>query len=77
MTETDREYVSHLMKQFAHTLCQAGKEHGWTLDALRDLARVLRPPDTINHKYGTPVEIIADATCPLHHGRLRLADAAA
>ena len=35
---------------------------GWTLDALRDLARVLRPPGTINHKYGTPVEVIAERT---------------
>ena len=43
MTETDRLAMDHLMQQFARTLCQAGKAHGWTLDALRDLARVLRP----------------------------------
>ena len=59
-TDADRLAMTHLLQQFAHTLCQAGKAHGWTLDALRDLARVLRPPGTINHKYGTPVEIIAD-----------------
>ena len=50
MTETDRLAMDHLMQQFARTLCQAGKAHGWTLDALRDLARVLRPPGTVNYK---------------------------
>jgi hypothetical protein len=57
-TEADRAAMTHLLRQFAHTLCQAGNVHGWTLDALRDLARVLRPPGTINHKYGAPVEMI-------------------
>src|SRR5262249_15067874 len=36
--------------------------HGWTLDALRDLARVLRPPGTVNHKYGSPVRVRAEHT---------------
>jgi hypothetical protein len=58
--ESDRLAMTQLLKQFAHTLCQAGKAHGWTLDALRDLARVLRPPGTVNHKYGMPVELIAE-----------------
>jgi hypothetical protein len=57
-TEADRTAMTQLLRQFAHTLCQAGKTHGWTLDALRDLARVLRPAGTVNHKYGTSVEII-------------------
>jgi len=52
--------MTHLLRQFAQTLCQAGNTHGWTLDALRDLARVLRPPGTINHKYGTPVTVIEE-----------------
>ena len=60
-TEADRRAMTHLLKQFVHTLCQAGQAHGWTLDALRDLARVLRPPGTINHKYGTPVEVIHES----------------
>jgi putative DNA primase/helicase len=57
LTDADRAAVTELLRQFAHTLCQAGKTHGWTLDALRDLARVLRPAGTINHKYGKPVTI--------------------
>jgi hypothetical protein len=57
-TDADRTAMSQLMRRFAQTLCQAGKARGWTLDALRDLARVLRPPGTNNHKYGAPVELI-------------------
>ena len=60
LTEADRTAMTHLLRQFAHTLCQAGKTHGWTLDALRDLARVLRPGGTINHKYGKPVTILEE-----------------
>ena len=58
-TATERAAMAHLMKQFAHTLCQAGKANGWDLDALRDLARVLRPAGTVNHKYRKPVQIIS------------------
>jgi hypothetical protein len=68
-TEADRLAMTQLLQQSAYTLCQAGKEHGWALDALRDLARVLRPPGMINHKYGTPVEIIAE-----HAVRYTMAD---
>ena len=57
-TEADREAIAHLSRQFSYTLVEAGKLHGWTLDALGDLARVLRPPGTINHKYGTLVDLI-------------------
>ncbi len=48
--------VKHLAMRFTHTLVVAGKHRGWTLDALGDLARVLRPPGTINYKYGKLVE---------------------
>jgi hypothetical protein len=54
-TEGDRATMTQVLKEFAYTLCQAGKTHGWDLDALRDLARVLRPPGTINRKYDKPV----------------------
>jgi hypothetical protein len=59
-TDADRLAITHLLQQFAYTLCQAGKTHGWTLDALRDLARILRPPATINHKYGCPVQVLTE-----------------
>jgi hypothetical protein len=58
-SDADRTAMTQVLQQFAHTLCQRGQVYGWTLDALRDLARVLRPPGTINQKYGAPVELIA------------------
>src|SRR5262249_55487209 len=57
-TEEERETIAQLSKQFTHTLVEAGKHHGWIAAALGDLARVLRPPGTINHKYGRMVELI-------------------
>jgi hypothetical protein len=59
-TDADRNQMTQLLRSFAATLCQVGKGYGWTLDALRDLARVLRPPGTINHKYGRPVQLIEE-----------------
>ena len=56
--DADRTAMAQLLREFVHTLCLAGTERGWELDALRDLARVLRPPGTINHKYGTPVQML-------------------
>ena len=57
-SEEEREAMITLSRQFTYTLVTWGKEHGWTLDALGDLARVLRPPGTINHKYGKRVELL-------------------
>ena len=72
-TETERSQMTQLLRQFAYTLCQRGKEQGWTLDALRDLARVLRPPGTINHKYGTPRADPGGTARALYADGLRLA----
>lgn len=60
-TEAERETIAHLSEQFTHTLVMAGKQRGWTLDALGDLARVLRPPGTLNHKYGKPVKVLHES----------------
>lgn len=58
--DTERDGIVHLSWQFTSTLVTWGTERGWTLDALGDLARVLRPVGSINHKYGTPVEVLHD-----------------
>ena len=60
-TEADRLAMAQLLQQFAATLVTRGNARGWTLDALRDLARVLRPPGTVNHKYMRPVEMIHES----------------
>ena len=53
--------IKHLAERFTYTLVEAGKQRGWTLDALGDLARVLRPPGTINFKYGKLVEVLHES----------------
>ena len=50
--------VQHLCDRFGRTLLELGKQRGWTLDVVSDLPRILRPPGTINHKYGKLVELI-------------------
>ena len=59
--EAEHERMRHLAAQFTYTLVDAGTHRGWTLDALGDLARVLRPPGTINHKYGKRVEVLHES----------------
>src|SRR4030095_16830836 len=61
---SEHDAITQLAERFTHTLVMAGKQRGWTLDALGDLARVLRPPGTINYKYGKIVEV-------LHEGGIR------
>jgi len=57
-SDAERETIIHLSRQFTYTLVTLGKERNWTLDALGDLARVLRPPGTLNYKYGKAVELL-------------------
>jgi hypothetical protein len=59
-TAAELASASQVLRQFAYTVCKAGVTQGWTLDALRDLARVLRPPGTINHKYGRRVQVLTE-----------------
>ncbi|MBM3224375.1 MAG: hypothetical protein FJZ47_11300 [Candidatus Tectomicrobia bacterium] len=58
---TERTTITHLSAQFTATLVAAGTHHSWTLDALGDLARVLRPPGSINSKYGRLVETLHES----------------
>jgi hypothetical protein len=60
-TPEDHALIEHLAKRFTQTLVTAGTSRHWTLDALGDLARVLRPAGVTNFKYGRPVEVIHEA----------------
>src|SRR5262245_32413011 len=57
-TPAEHDAIKQLAERFTHTLVMAGKQRSWTLDGLGDLARVLRPPGSINFKYGTVVEVL-------------------
>jgi DNA repair protein RadA/Sms len=56
--DVEHETIVRLSRQFTHTLVTWGKDRGWTLDALGDLARVLRPPGSVNRKYDKVVELL-------------------
>lgn len=58
---SEHDAIKHLSARFTHTLVMAGKQRGWTLDALGDLARVLRPSGSINYKYGKLVEVLHES----------------
>lgn len=60
-TAAERDALKHLSWRLTYTVTSAGKQRGWTLDALGDLARVLRPPGSINFKYGKLVEILHES----------------
>jgi hypothetical protein len=60
-TPAEHDAITHLSAQFAHTLVVAGNERGWTLDAVGDLARLLRPAGSVNFKYGRRVAVFHES----------------
>ena len=52
-TEEDRKHISSIFKGFGRYVNSEAKKHGWKIDSVYDLARILRVPGTINHKLGT------------------------
>lgn len=56
----EKDKAAALAQAWVRFYAQAASQHGWALDNVSDLARVMRVPGTLNHK-GTkpvPVEII-------------------
>jgi hypothetical protein len=50
----ERDQAQALLRHFQRTVQHWAAEAGWHIDTTSDLARVLRPPGTLNHKGGTP-----------------------
>jgi len=48
--EAERQRVAALARAWHGLVCRLAEGHGWKLDNLGDLARVLRVPGTVNHK---------------------------
>jgi len=53
----EREKAASLARRWSLTLAGIARTHGWALDSVHDLARVLRPPGTLNHKYGAARQV--------------------
>jgi hypothetical protein len=50
----DRAHIADVLRRLQAEIQRRGREHGWAFESTADLARVLRPAGTINHK-GEPV----------------------
>src|SRR5262249_45788459 len=61
--DADRDKAADLAERFQATLQAKAAGHGWELDPVADLARVLRVPGTFNHKgeEPLPVRVLAGA----------------
>lgn len=53
-TPEDRAAAALLLKRFQRSLQMQASAQGWKIDNTADLARVLRPAGTFNHKQGAP-----------------------
>ena len=60
VTGENREWIKRIMKGHEKYTLRLGRERGWRFDSVADLARVLRVPETLNHKSDPPkrVEVI-------------------
>ena len=60
VTNDNRSWIQRIMKCYEQSIHQLGREKGWNFDPVADLARILRVPDTLNHKSHPPkrVEVI-------------------
>lgn len=52
--QREREDAKELLGRFQDTIINLARKHGFNLDKTADLARLLRLPNTFNHKTGTP-----------------------
>jgi len=53
-TPEEHARAAHLLRRFQYTMRLQAEAHGWHMDNTSDLARVLRPAGTLNHKYDPP-----------------------
>ena len=53
-TPEEHQRASRLLRRFQRTIQAQAQASGFKIDSTADLARVLRPPGTSNHKSGTP-----------------------
>jgi len=61
--DADRNRAARLSGAFGATLVELGRRRGWHVDDVSDLARILRPPGTVNRK-GRPTLVTLVACHP-------------
>lgn len=77
--DKDATFAQEVADGFGIYLSQQARQHGWKLDNVSDLPRMLRAPGTVNHK-GEPIactiEAVIRASNTLADGEIVLDDAA-
>lgn len=63
-TPQEQQRAAILLERLQRTLQAWAAQDGWKIDSTHDLARVLRPAGTFNHKTGQPL----DVTCQSSNG---------
>ncbi|WP_083838494.1 DNA primase family protein [Solidesulfovibrio carbinoliphilus] len=59
-TDDERQHGQDLVRRFQQAVAHVFHQQGFKVDTTSDLARVLRPPHTFNHKSGQPVMVTVD-----------------
>lgn len=73
--EQERAKAALLLQRFQRTLQLRMAEHGWHVDSTADLARVLRPPETWNHKTSPTLPVTILEETPIAYNPSDLDDA--
>ena len=58
--DTDRQEAETFIRRCHETMKQCAQKHGWTIDSVFDVTRVMRLPGTLNTKYDPPREARAE-----------------
>lgn len=61
------DYMASMTQRWQGMIRRGMRDNGWELDSTHDLARVLRPPETTNHKYGHAVTAVLHGEKPIRY----------
>jgi putative DNA primase/helicase len=74
-TPEEQQDAALLLRRFQRTIKTHAAAHGWTVDSTADLARILRPAGTLNHKSGTPKAVTILHEDAIRYNQSDIADA--
>ena len=74
-TPEEHQAAALLLRRFQRTIQARAADRGWKVDTTADLARVLRPGGTLNHKSGTPQAVTILHEDAVRYNPTDLADA--
>ena len=75
-TTEEHQRAQRLLQRFQHTVITLAAQRGWNVDYTADLARVLRPAGTFNHKTGAPRPVTVLQETAIRYNPADIEDAA-